>query len=294
VRKRPANTGPGLPTRLIRRIPPMAVIHAAIVILVAGFGVVGLATVDGYVKSLDDFRARHLKLVDLPGWCPAEMVEHLQSLPESFGNKPMHDTQLVKHIAGRYEHDPWVRAVRSVQADFPDTVSITLELRRPAYAVEKKTGGYILVDRESVVLPAQYARWSQTANPLKFVWGVRLNPPRAAGWQWNDSALHAGIETLEVIAGRPSLAKRLGITGADVKNFDGAINSGASEINIIASRNCTILWGRAPSTKRFGEIPAKEKLDYLEKILKTCPDPKGMKINARFAGAGGGIIMTNN
>ena len=292
VRKRPVKTGPGPTMRLIRRIPPRAVIHAAIIILVAGFAAMGLATVDRYVKSLDDFRVRRLRLVDLPGWCPPEVVDHLEELPEDFGNNRIHEPQLVEHIAARYRRDPWVRKVRYVRADFPDTVSVSLDLRRPAYAVEK-AGSYVLVDREGVVLPAQYARWSQTANPLKFVWGVRSDPPSAAGRRWRDPALQGGIETLEVIAGRPSLAKQLGITGADVSNFGGVIDTTASDVDIIADGDCTILWGRPPSTKRFGEVPAGKKLDYLEKVLETYPDPKGMEINARFADAGGGIVMTS-
>lgn len=291
ARKRSVKTGPGPMMRLIRRIPPRAAIHAAIIILVAGFAVMGLATVDRYVKSLDDFRVRRLTLVDLPGWCPPGVVDHLEDLPKDFGNNRIHEPQLVKHIAERYRRDPWVREVKYVRADFPDTVSVSLDLRRPAYAVEK-AGSYVLVDREGVVLPAQYARWSQTANPLKFVWGARSDPP-PAGRRWRDLALQGGIETLEVIAGRPSLAKRLAITGADVSNFNGVIDATASDIDIIADGDCTILWGRPPSTKRFGEAPADKKLDYLEKVLETYPDPKGMKINARFADAGGGIVMTS-
>jgi hypothetical protein len=278
--------------RLIKRIPPGGAVRAAIILLVAGFAVLGLMTVDRYVKGLEEFRLKHLKLVDLPGWCPPEVVERLQGLPEDQVDTSIYDPQLLVRVAERYRGDPWVRKVIRVRTEFPDTLAVSLELRRPAYAVEK-TGSYRLVDREAYVLPARYGRWSQTANPLLFIWGVRSNPPRTAGAQWCDAAVLGAIETLEAITGRAAITERLAITGADVSNFNGIIDGRFSDIDIIAEGNCTIAWGRPPSTKKFGEIPVGKKLDYIEKFLKEHPDTTGIKIPARLAEAGDGILISD-
>jgi len=277
---------------LIKRIPLKGVVRAAILLLVAGAALLGLITVDRYVKGLEEFRLKHLKLVGLPRWCPAEVVEHLQGLPQDQVDTSIYDAQLLVRVAERYRRDPWVRKVIRVRTEFPDTLVVRLELRRPAYAVET-AGDYKLVDREAYVLPARYGRWSRTAYPLMFIWGVRSNPPRMPGRQWCDAALLGAIETLEAIAGRPAITERLAITGADVSNFNGIIDRRASDIDIIAEGDCTIAWGRPPSTKKFGEIPVDKKLDYIEKFLEQHPDTSGVKIPARFAGAGEGILVSD-
>ena len=51
--------------------------------------------------------------------------------------------------------------------------------------------------------------------------------------------------------------------------------------------------GRPPSTKKFGEIPVGKKLDYIEKFLKEHPDTTGIKIPARLAEAGDGILISD-
>ena len=284
-------SGPGPLLRLVRRIPPRAAVHAMIILLVGGFAVLALMTVDRYVKGLEEFRFEQLKL-ELPRWCPDELAKHLNNLPEDFSNRSLYDPELVGDVARRYRGDHWVREVVFVRTEFPRTLAVSLDLRRPEYAVER-IGRYTLVDREGYVLPARYGRWSEPDNPLQFIWGVRSSPP-PAGQRWNEPALHGGIETLAVIARRAAVAKALTITGADVANFGGAIDSTASDIDIITAGGCKIWWGRAPSTKTFGEIPAEKKLDCLEKDLEEHPGLKGIStIDLRWNDAGGGILLTN-
>jgi len=291
-RARPAKTGPGPLMRLIRRIPLGVAVRTAIVLLVAGFAFLGLIAADRYVKGLDEFCLKHLK-PELPQWCPAELVQRLQELPGDVAGVSVYDPLLPRRVAQRYARDPWVRTVNSVRIEFPDTFAVSLDLRRPEYAVET-AGSYKLVDREGFLLPAKYARWSQTVNPLLFIWGVRSRPPTAPGRRWSDPALVGGIETLQAITRRSAITERLVITGADVGNFDGIIDRRSSEIDIIAAGECKIAWGRAPSTKKFGEVPVADKLNYIEEFLKKYPHTDGLEIPVRFAGAGDGILITHS
>jgi len=290
ARLRPPKAGPGLLRRLVRRIPPRPVVHAAIVLLLAAFAALGLAYVRRYVGALDQYRLQQLRL-ELPAWCPADVEAHLRALPSGFAGASVFDLDVIRATRMVYRLDPWVRKVIAVRTEFPHTLVVELALRRPAYAVERRNG-FVLVDREGYVLPAKYEEWSTADYPLRFVWGVRTIPPRP-GRRWSDPALLGGIETLEAIAARPSITSRLTITGADVSNYGGARDRTESDIDIITAGGCRILWGRPPSTATFGEVPVEVKLQHLEKLLAQTPRPRGMKINVRFADAGGGIIMTD-
>ena len=277
--------------RLIGSIPPWPAIRGVIGLLIIGFVIIALIHVDRFVGSLKPYHFTRVELVDHPQWCPNQLVQRLLGVPDDLMGASLYDLKLPARVAAAYQANPWVRNVVYVRKRFPDTLLVKLEVRRPQYAVEK-AGRYTVVDREGCVSEAKFKEWSETISPLLIVWGVKTTPAQPGRW-WSDTGLMGGIEVLEAIAAQGSLIDRAGIQGVDVSNLNGAKDKNASDIAVIA-RNFRIAWGRPPSTPRFGERTVAEKLDLLEKLLKVNPQPRDIELNARFAGAGGGVIMLNS
>jgi len=286
-RARPARSGPGPLRRLLGRIPPRPAVHAALALLLIAAAGLGLAHVRRHVSRLDQFQLRHLKL-ELPAWCTPEIESRLRAMPGDFAGSSIFDMEVCRRAQNVYRFEPWVRCVEAVRTEFPDTLVVQLDLRRPRFAIDRNSS-YVLVDRDGYVVPARYQDWADAEPPVQVVWGVTSMPP-PPGRRWRDNALQGGIETLAVIAARQSISSRLTITGADVSNYGGRRRRGESDIDVITQGGCRILWGRPPSTRTVGEVPLEAKLKHLEKVLDRTPDPRGIKINVRFADAGGGII----
>ena len=283
---------PGPVARLIARVPPWAAVRSVIILLLAGFVVSALLHVARYVQNHERYRIATVELVDRPPWCPVAVAEQLQRESDRFLGRSIYDRKVLREAALAYQGNPWVRTVRYVRKRFPDALVVSLELRRPGYAVDRP-GKYTVVDREGYVLLENGRAWADTLTPPLNVWGVKSTPP-PPGRRWNDPALLGGIEVLEAIARRPDLLQRAGILGVDVSNFNGARSRKESDIMVRARNDFQIAWGRPQSTPRHGEKRDEEKLDMLERCLQVNPQPKGVVLNARYAGDGGGILVKSD
>ena len=287
-KRQAAGAGPPPIVRLLRRIPPPLAVHGSIIVLVLVIGALGAVMISRYVEGSKDYHIRKLQLVDLPSWCPPDLVAQLQGVPSRLGRASIYDRTVNERVAALYRANPWVRRVVSVRKRFPGTLVVKLEVRQPRFAVERR-GGRWVIDREAAVLPLQQGQWPQLTAGLRCIWGVKTPPPQP-GQPWRDAALAGGIETLELLESRPKIVTQFGIAGVDVSNYGGAVDRNASDIDIVAANNCRIAWGRPPSTDKFGELPPERKLECLESVLQKYPQPRDMKLNVRFADAGGGII----
>lgn len=291
-RARRRSDGPGLVARLIARIPPWAAVRSVIILLLIGFVISALLHVARYVQNHERYRIAAVELADRPPWCPVAVVEQLKRESDRFLGRSIYDRKVLSEATRAYQSNPWVRTVRHIRKRFPNALVVNLELRRPGYAVERP-GKAVVVDREGYVLLEDSRSWADKLTPLLSVWGVKSTPP-VAGRRWNDPALLGGIEVLESIGRRGGLRQRAGILGADVSNFGGARSKKESDIMVRARNGFQIAWGRPQSTPRHGEKRDDEKLDMLEQYLQRNPQPKGVVLNARYAGDGGGVLITSD
>ena len=290
ARKR--SDGPGPVARLIARIPPWAAVRSVIILLLVGFVISALLHVARYVQNHERYRIAAVELADRPPWCPVAVAEQLKRESDRFLGRSIYDRKVLSEATLTYRCNPWVRTVRHIRKRFPNALVVNLELRRPGYAVDRP-GKSIVVDREGFVLLDDSRSWADTLTPLLYVWGVKSTPP-VPGRRWSDQALMGGIEVLEAIGRRGDLRQRAGIIGVDVANFNGARSKNESDIMVGARNGFQIAWGRPQSTPHQGEKRDDEKLDMLERYLQVNPQPKGVVLNARYAGDGGGVLVTSD
>ena len=265
--------------------------RGVIVLLLIGFVLGVLIHIERYVQNHARYKVASVEIKDRPSWCPKVLTQQLEATAQTFVGRGIYDRKLLGDVVAAYQASSWVRRVNYVRKRFPDSVVVSLDLRRPEYAVERAGKG-VVVDRDGYVVLSQAREWSETVSPLLVIWGVRSTPP-VPGRRWMDSALLGGIEVLHGIEKREGLVQRAGITGVDVSNFGGSKSKNASDIIVRARNNFQIAWGRPQSTPRHGEKPDDDKLDLLERYLRIYPQPKDVVLNARYAGDGGGAMTMN-
>ena len=265
--------------------------RSVIVLLLIGFVIGVLIHVERYVHDHARYKVAAVEIADRPAWCPKVLAQHLQAATQAFIGRSIYDRMLLADVAATFQANSWVRQVNYVRKRFPNTLVVSLDLRRPEYAVERAGKG-VVVDRDGYVVLSKAREWSETVSPLLVIWGVKSVPPEP-GRRWMDATLLGGIEVLRAIGTREGLVQRAGITGVDVSNFNNAKSRNDSDIMVRARNNFQISWGRPQSTPHHGEKPDDEKLDLLERYLRTYPQPKDVVLNARYAGDGGGIMTMN-
>lgn len=225
-----------------------------------------------YMVNLEEFA-----IVTKPSWAGVGIERALTRVAPLRGKVSIFDEALVPRLVEYYESNPWVARVIAIEKEYPATVRVRLQLRRPLAAIESR-GNCYLVDRQGVRLPGKYVYDNLPRLPFYVpkVVGVTSLPPEP-GRRWDDPAVAAGTSVAEILVSE-GLDKALRIVAIDVTNVDGRVNKAESEIVIWAEDNVPIQWGRAPNTNRFGELSVEQKVRNLKLVLMASPRLRGLKL----------------
>jgi hypothetical protein len=113
--------------------------------------------------------------------------------------------------------------------------------------------------------------------------GTRSELP-LPGERWAEGSVTAAIDIVRRLKANGVIRKGINITAVGVDNYLGRVSPGRSEFIVYAENNCVIEWGRAPSTDRPGELPAKEKIAKLEEFLRKKNPTSNRTLDVRFKG----------
>ncbi|MBI2931969.1 MAG: hypothetical protein HYY16_09980 [Planctomycetes bacterium] len=202
------------------------------------------------------------------------------SIVEMPADLNLFDEGLVSRIGRVFEGNPWVKRVTAIERIFPDRVRVRLQVRRPHVAV-RRAEGLFLLDDDGVVLPGTYPSASACARSVEIV-GSASVPPRP-GERWESADIRAGVELVEMIARSASL-RALDVRAVDVSNVGGRVDRRRPETALLTAVGCTIYWGRAPSSGRFGEPAPEEKLELLAAVVREYPGLQGLSYVKIYAG----------
>jgi hypothetical protein len=227
-------------------------------------------TVYSFVSGQRTFGVRNAPAaVDLtPNWGDPRGGEGVVML--ALGEASLLDDGLVERVARAFGANPWVKKVASVERVYPDHLRVRVEFRRPHLAVQRPNG-FVVIDAEGVRLPGVYAEPPACDVSVR-VTGTSSQPP-APGRAWAEPEIAAAIEMASLV-GDPVLA-RAKVAAIDVSNVNGRVDRRRAEIALVTAGGCAIEWGRAPSTRRHGEIALADKLDNLRRVLETYPNLEG-------------------
>jgi len=170
------------------------------------------------------------------------------------------DDTLVDRIRGAFSLHPWIAKVRRVSKHHPAKVRVELEYRRPVLMVEAP-GELLPVDAQGIVLPrGDFSPVEKSRFPK--LTGVNTGPLGAAGECWGDAR----------VVGAAEIAAAIGPLWQELKLAEivPAFVSGAPEdyVYMLRTRSGTrVVWGRAPSSKMPGEMPAADKIARLKQYV---------------------------
>ncbi len=266
-----------------RRIKTFAWTHRAVgrrLAFAAGFSLVILLIhreVYSFIFRSEAYSVPEVRTAVVPEWAAGRG----QEIVHVDGGSIM-DPGLVERVGRAFEACPWVRKVESVERVFPDKLMVKFSYRRPHVAV-RRPDGFVLVDDQGVRLPGVYVDPPQVGAPV-IVSGLASHPPRP-GTVWDNPALRAGLSMAGRIRG-DELLQSLAVGEIDVSNFGGRLDPRRSEIALVTSKGCSLLWGRMASDARYGDLTWEEKIENLREVLAVYPNLNGLRcVKLYFSGS---------
>lgn len=236
-------------------------------------------SVYAYLMVGDDYTIdlATLRVADRPEWAGDALVSEFHTRGPLTGKMSIFDPDLVKNVSEHYAANPWVSRVLSVEKEFPNKLRVKVEMRKPLMAVEQR-GRFVLVDRDRVRIPGEYAQLPKFNFSVPKVIGVKSAPPEA-GKRWDDPGVDAGAGVAAALLDN-RIDRQIAIAALDVSR----VGKGGreSEIVILAEDNVAIEWGR-PATAGHGELPADEKILNLKGVLMSQPRLRGVvRVKVQF------------
>jgi len=154
---------------------------------------------------------------------------------------------LPERVADAYAASPWVRNVVSVSKEFPNRLSIQLEIREP-YALVKVRENHYCVDREGFLLSPQV--YLLTADRLASLGPVVAVPPNVvvpcAGWPWEEVAVREGLVMVALC--RDKLGRKVAVRSVEIQNDPADGGRGAAIAALVLEAGPRVQWGRTPSS----------------------------------------------
>ncbi|MEK7309812.1 MAG: hypothetical protein AAB038_03260 [Planctomycetota bacterium] len=222
-----------------------------------------------------------LEVLAAPDWCNDPSFEDaIRNSMKLEGQISIFDKDLIPRLLAKYENNPWVARVDSIEKQFPNKLNVKLELRRPVVVVELKKWNnrsfYYLVDKDSVRIPGEYYTVPNLPITLPIVVGVRNSPPMP-GQRWQDQGLTDAIDVAGAFK-QYDVYQKLDIAAIDITNSGGRRNKQSSEIVILTGNHTQIEWGRPVNTDKPFELSAAEKIKNLCRVLEVSPQLQGIKV----------------
>lgn len=232
-----------------------------------------LMTDDSYTIDLST-----LHVADRPEWAGDGLVSEFKTSGPLTGKMSIFDPDLTKHVTEHYQQNPWVAKVLSVQKEFPNTLRVKVEMRKPLVAVEMK-GQFVLVDKDQVRIPGTYAQVPKFSFTVARVLGVKSAPPEA-GKRWADAGLEAAVGVASALVDN-RVDRMMTVNAIDVSR----VGRGGRETEVVvhAEESVPIEWGRSPATREYGELTVDEKVRNLKGVLMSQPRLKGVgRVKVQF------------
>jgi hypothetical protein len=237
---------------------------------------VGFYFLRGYVEQKLVFSSAPPKIVlkNRPAWMSDFLAGEIAKLARPAGTHSAFDHQMLVDTYAVLKANPWIRTinqVRRVYGEKPgDTLEIDCDYRAPI-ALVKWGDFYWLVDGEGVKLPEAYTAQEvpkivvgqDKKLSIRIIEGVK-QPPAEPGHKWQGDELIAGLEMVKLLFDK-SYAQE--ILKVDVRNFAGRKDAKEAQLVLVTRYGTEVRWGAPLSSKNF-EVPASEKLRYLQAIYE--------------------------
>ncbi len=226
-------------------------------------GVGGLATAWALgTPKLEAYASAHqpdsdvvVRLVDLPAWVQPELASMLvETATRHIGTDPLDRADLVNAREALLTTG-WFVSVDQVRRVGTQLVDVTATLAEPCAVIrDRMRPRDHLVDARGRLLPRTYAPGERSG--YIGLTGAQYAAPTHSGMTWPGADVAAGLEVLALIRDKPWLDQ--------IVRIDLTRHRKDGSIRLVTDRDCTIIWGRAPGDEAGSDVPALQKLSYLD------------------------------
>lgn len=231
------------------------------VAVIGGLGVgwaVGVPSLRAYAgeQLKRDVDAVEIRFADLPQWLAGaddELTEIENAVRDSLNGDPL-DRGVLVEARRRLQRTGWFESVDRVQRLDPGVIEVRATYVRPFTLIEDREGNH-LVTADGRLLPKRYPAGVQLRATPRIV-GARFRRPLRAGERWEGKDVAAGLRLAALLAPRTWVQQ---VVAIDVSEF-----MQTESVWLITDSGSRILWGRVPGEERGVEVPAKQKLAYLD------------------------------
>ena len=253
--------------------------------------------VRGKVLASEEYRLTPEKIQltpwPLPDWVqPDPRLDAFDRLRRR-GPVSIMDDDLVERVTAAFEQNAWVAKVHKVGKEYPATVKVELDYRRPVLMVQidaQASQVYYAVDAEGISLPTQGCFTPVELAKYPRLVGVERAPATGMGKRWGDSRVIGGAEIaaafslpvweklhLKWIVPRAISPGAAGTT-ADLTQSP-QFGEYFFEIIVQGTPNDErFYWGRSPIDKNSQDLSPAQKVKKLENLaaefggLDRCPE----------------------
>lgn len=194
-----------------------------------------------------------VSFMDAPGWMTPADLAPLQELVAREAGSSAYDRAGLERAQAALIATGWFESVRQVRRESLTQLEVAGVFAEPTAVVADSAGDHLL-DSECRLLPRTYA--AGTGPKLPRIVGARGVRPARAGQLWTGADLFAGVELAKLVGGQRWRAQ---VAGVDVSAFQDQ-----QTLTLLTSNGCRIKWGRALGSEASAEVPAEQKLRYLD------------------------------
>ncbi len=194
-----------------------------------------------------------VSFVESPPWMTPADLAPLQELVAREAGTSAYDRAGLERALGALMSTGWFDSVGQVRRVGLNALEVEATFAHPTAVVADGDGDHLL-DSQCRLLPRTYS--AGTAPHLPRIVGATQKRPPRAGLLWTGADLFAGVE-LALLVGEQRWRNQ--IAGVDVSAF-----STDHTLTLLTSGGCRAKWGRAPGKEASAEVPAEQKLRYLD------------------------------
>ncbi len=267
-------------SRLIRPLQGKAWWLAASLVFISVLGVTTYTLWQRYgqrVTSQQRYRLNieRLQVTPQPDWIRTNIKENAIAHGQ-LHNANLLDATLTLQVKQAFGVQPWVRRVKRVNKQYPSTVEVDLEFRRPIAMVETPPGmfpphnyaGIVPIDEEGYLLPTEIIdeKTQQAAQRYPKIAGVDASPAGPPGNPWGDTRV---ADAARIISLLEKLWKPLDLYQIEVPPRTSGLDADIPQDFILVTRKGRRHnWQSAPGKERRNEPTAREKLEFLRKVVE--------------------------
>lgn len=196
-----------------------------------------------------------VSFVDVPSWMTPTDLAPIQDLVAREAGTSAYDRDGLARAQIALAACGWFDEVRQVRRVTTTSLEVDATFVDPVALVVDRDGEHLL-DSRARLMPRTYA--AGTAPKLTRILGASLPRPTKPGQVWGGADLRAGIEMAKIVGMQRWRGQ---VDAVDVSEF-----ATKQTLALMTTRQCKLIWGRAPGSGASAEVPAAQKLRYLDML----------------------------